>query len=77
MSPVITGGKIIEKSRPWLRNNATVGTGPFSSATAPAALALANIAQPGALLFTLDTGVVYENTGTLAAPVWTSRGSLI
>lgn len=78
--PLLTGGNVIEGSRPHWRNNAAIpatSTPLFTSATAPIAGALNGIAPPGAIVVALDTGVAYENTGTQAATVWTERGSVI
>jgi hypothetical protein len=79
--PIITGGKVIEGSRPWYRNNAATGgsggMGPYSSPGVPASGYLNGIAEPGAVVFNIATGVAYQNTGTKAATVYTSIGSLI
>lgn len=80
--PVITGGRIIEGSRPWWRNNAASGganldQGPYSSPGVPASGFLNGVAGVGAIVVNLATGVAYQNTGTKAATVWTSIGSLI
>lgn len=79
--PIITGGKIIEGSRPWYRNNAATGgfggMGPYTSAAAPIAGALNGIAEPGAIIIALATGVAYQNTGTKAATTWAAVGSVI
>jgi hypothetical protein len=78
--PLLTGGRVIEGSRPHLRNNALAPVnqaGIYTSPGVPANGFLNNIAAPGQLVVNMATGVVYENTGTLAATVWTSRGSLI
>lgn len=79
--PVITGGKIIEQSRPDWRNNAATGgfggMGPYTSAAAPVGGALNGIAEPGAIIIVPATGVAYQNTGTKAATTWASIGSVI
>ena len=78
--PVITGGKVIEGSRAHWRNNAAIPTTSqplFSSPGIPAAGYLNGVAPPGALVVNLATGVIYQNTGTQAATVWTSLGSVI
>lgn len=75
--PIITGGRVIETSRPHWRNNATVGVGPFSSPALPAAGYLNGVAQPGATVIRTDTGAAYANTGTLAATVWTLLGNVV
>ena len=77
MSPVITGGRLIEQARQEWRGNATVGTGPFSSPGVPANGYLNGVAQPGALCINQGAGTLYLNSGTLAATVWQLQGSLI
>jgi hypothetical protein len=76
--PILTGGKVIEGSRPHFHGNPLGGgfggLGPFSSPGLPAGGFLNNIAPPGAIVIRTDTGDAYENTGTLAATVWTARG---
>jgi hypothetical protein len=74
--PVITGGKIIEGSRQRYRQaGPDVGYGPYYSSGTPANGDFNNVAQPGALL-EAGTGILYQNTGTLAATVWTNIGNL-
>jgi hypothetical protein len=79
--PVITGGKVIEGSRSWYRNNAASGgfggMGPYSSPGVPASGYLNGIAEPGAIVFNIATGNAYMNTGTKAATVYTLQGALI
>jgi hypothetical protein len=79
--PVLTGGKVIEGSRPHLRNNAAGGAldnkGPYSSPGIPASGFLNNVVPPGGVVVNLATGIAYENTGTLASTVYTAIGSLI
>jgi len=75
--PIISGGRVIEGSRPIYRNNVTVGYGPFSAAAAPIAGFLNGVAQPGAVAINTVAGTAYVNTGSLAATVWTLQGSVI
>lgn len=79
--PILTGGKVIEGSRPEIRGATAIPTpghgGYYNSPGVPAAGFLNGVAQPGSLCVNVATGVLYMNTGTLAATVWTSQGSLI
>lgn len=78
---VISGGKIIELSRPGVRGNPLgggyAGMGPFYSPGLPASGFLNAVAPPGAIVVRVDTGEAYQNTGTLAATTWASIGSLV
>ncbi len=51
----------------------SVGYGPYLIAGIPASGALNNVAQKGALVIDTVNGTLYQNTGTLAATVWTAR----
>lgn len=68
---------VIEGAR--MRNNAGAmdannpGYGPYLSAGIPASGFLNNVAQKGALVIDTTNGTLYQNTGTLAATVWTGR----
>ena len=82
---IIEGGKVIEdaRARPaTLAQGGTVagslpatvvGYGPYLNAGVPAAGFLNGIAQKGALVIDTAAGALYQNTGTLAATVWTAR----
>lgn len=75
--PIITGGKIIEGSSYDMRTSVIVNErqalqgGMFTSPGLPAGGYLNGIAHPNALVIRVDTGVIYRNTGTLGATVWT------
>lgn len=45
--------------------------GAYSSPGLPAAGYLNGVAHPNAYVRRADTGAIYQNTGTLAATVWT------
>lgn len=55
----------------------TVGYGPYLSPGAPAAGFLNGVAQKGALVINTATGVLYANTGTLAATTYTVVGAQV
>jgi len=55
--------------------NALGSYGPFTNAGAPAGGYLNGIAAKGALCIDTTTPKLYQNSGTLAATVWTSVGS--
>jgi hypothetical protein len=83
--PIISGGTVIEGAllRPeTLAQGGTaagslpatvVGYGPYLRAGIPASGFLNNVAQKGALVIDTTNGTLYQNTGTLAATVWTAR----
>lgn len=50
-----------------------IGYGPYLSPGLPASGFLNNVAQKGALVIDTTNGALYQNTGTLAASVWTAR----
>ena len=54
-----------------------VGYGPYLNAGVPAAGFLNGVAQKGALVINTATGVLYANTGTLAATAWTVVGAQV
>lgn len=74
---IISGGKIIEGARgvtvDGSRSATEVGYGPYTNAGIPASGFLNNVAQKGALVIDTTNGTLYQNTGTLAATVWTAR----
>ena len=79
---IITGGKIIEGSRPGWRGSGASGgqnidQGPYFSPGVPASAFLNGIAGPGALVINTANGAAYINTGTKAATVYTLLGSLV
>jgi hypothetical protein len=77
--PIITGGRIIEGSRRHWANNVTAPAHAnpiYSSPGVPAGGFLNGVAHPGTLVVNLATGILYMNTGTLAATVWTSQGQV-
>jgi len=53
--------------------SSSVGLGPYTSPGVPASGYLNNVAQKGALVIDTNAGALYQNTGTLAATVWTAR----
>ena len=55
----------------------TIGYGPYLNNGVPAAGFLNNVAQKGALVINTATGVLYINTGTLAATTWTVVGAQV
>ena len=82
---IISGGKVIEGALlrpPTLAQggtaagslpNTVIGYGPYLSAGVPASGFLNGVAQKGALVIDTNAGTLYQNTGTLAATVWTAR----
>lgn len=67
---------VIEQSRERLTAGYSQGSyGPFLHTTTgiPAAGTLNGTAEKGALLINTVDGTLYQNTGTLAATVWTAR----
>jgi len=75
--PIITGGKVIEgalrRSTGGVEDADVVGYGPYTNAGIPASGFLNAVAQKGALVIDTTNGTLYQNTGTLAATVWTAR----
>ena len=53
--------------------SSSIGLGPYTSPGVPAGGYLNNVAQKGALVIDTNAGALYQNTGTLAATVWTAR----
>ena len=68
---VIEGSK--SRSNGGLMAVNDVGYGPYPSAGVPASGFLNNVCQKGGLVIDTTNGTLYQNTGTLAATVWTAR----
>lgn len=74
---IISGGRVIEGARgvtfDGARSATEVGYGPYINPGIPAGGFLNNVAQKGALVIDSTNGTLYQNTGSLAATVWTAR----
>ncbi len=74
---IISGGKIIEgavqRQVAGASTATEVGYGPYTNAGVPASGFLNAVAEKGALVIDTTNGALYQNTGTLAATVWTAR----
>ncbi len=74
---IISGGRIIEdavsRQASGVSGATEVGYGPYTNAGIPGAGFLNAVAQKGALVIDTTNGTLYQNTGTLAATVWTAR----
>ena len=82
---IISGGRVIEGAlfrsstqaqggtEAGTQAATTIGYGPYTNAGIPASNFLNNVAQKGALVIDVTNGALYQNTGTLAATVWTAR----